>query len=191
MDMYSQIQLQNDQMMMYQAMQLQQQAYMYGSFPQAQVQYEQEPKEHKKQGKRSYNQCELWKRQALIEKVDKEGLTIKDAAKELEINYSTAKHIMKVYRQTGEVETKIMMKRKTKETYSPQSYSDWNMEVAPQAELQTYQQVQPCYYDMGASQCQLPIDENMQDVSFQPTQFEEGERRDVHNFLFSSQSGFQ
>ena len=30
-----------------------------------------------------------------------DGYTIKDAAARLEINYSTAKHILKVYRKTG------------------------------------------------------------------------------------------
>ena len=69
-------------------------------------------------GKRAYVQCELWKRQLLVEKVEKEGMTIKDAAKQLDINYSTAKHIIKVYRQTGETETKIMMKRSKKESSS-------------------------------------------------------------------------
>lgn len=188
MDMYTQIQYSNEQMMMYQAMQamqLQQQAYMYDSYMQEQPQQTQDQKSSKS-GKRSYVQCDLWKRQTLVEKVDKEGLTIKDAAKELDINYSTAKHIMKVFRQTGEVETKIMMKRKTKETGSEPN-CDMNMDVQPQIPMEAYQQMQPTYYDMGFNQCQLPIDLNMQDVNFQATSFEEEEKEQMHAFFFQAQ----
>lgn len=120
--MYSQIQYQNEQMMLYQALQMQQQAYMYNAWVQEQQQNMQDDSSYnKKNGKRSYVQCELWKRQSLVERVEKDGMTIKDAAKELDINYSTAKHIMKVFRQTGETETKIMMKRKTKDQYDSNS----------------------------------------------------------------------
>ena len=42
-------------------------------------------------------------RQRLIKAVDEEGLTIKEAAQNLKINYSTAKHIVKVYKRTGEI----------------------------------------------------------------------------------------
>lgn len=38
------------------------------------------------------------------------GLNIKDAAVSLQLNYSTAKHIVKVYRKTGKVMTKMMEK---------------------------------------------------------------------------------
>lgn len=39
---------------------------------------------------------------------------MKDCAKRLGINYSTAKHILKVYRRTGSIETDLMKKRKEK-----------------------------------------------------------------------------
>lgn len=185
MDMYSQIQYQNEQMMLYQAMQMQQQAYFYNSVMPVDQQFQEEPKTGKKSGKRAYVQCDLWKRQSLVEKVEKEGMTIKDAAKELDINYSTAKHIMKVYRQSGEVETKVMMKRKRKDS-NQELLSTCNMETTPQIAMETYQQVQPCYYDMGMSQCQLPIDENMQDVNFQVEAFDEEERQNIQNFLFGN-----
>ena len=82
MEMFSQYQYQNEQMM-YQAMQLQQQAYLYSSYmPQQMIQTDN--KSEKKKSKRSYIQWDLWKRQALIDKVDKDGLTIKDAAKVLD-----------------------------------------------------------------------------------------------------------
>lgn len=53
--------------------------------------------------KRSYIPVELDKRQKLIQAVEEEGLTIKEAAQNLKINYSTAKHIVKVFKRTGEV----------------------------------------------------------------------------------------
>jgi hypothetical protein len=37
--------------------------------------------------------------------VESEKFTIKDAAETLGLNYSTAKHILKVFRQTGQAET--------------------------------------------------------------------------------------
>jgi transposase len=54
---------------------------------------------------------ELEKRQKLIQAVEEEGLTIKEAAQNLKINYSTAKHIVKVFKRTGEVQTQMMTKR--------------------------------------------------------------------------------
>ena len=53
--------------------------------------------------KRSYVPVELDKRSQLIHAVEEEGLTIKEAAHNLKINYSTAKHIVKVFKRTGEV----------------------------------------------------------------------------------------
>ncbi len=38
-------------------------------------------------------------------------MTIKEAAQNLKINYSTAKHIVKVYKRTGEMQTQMMNKR--------------------------------------------------------------------------------
>jgi hypothetical protein len=166
MEAYSQMQYQNEQFMLYQTMQAQQQAYYYNSMMQTQPEVEQELKPAKQNGKRAYTQCDLWKRESLVEKVEKEGLTIKDAAKELAINYSTAKHIMKVFRQSGKVETKIMMKRKSKDTcdYFPESSTQSVSNVA----METYEQAQSCLYDMGITQCQLPIDMNMMNVNYQP-----------------------
>lgn len=43
------------------------------------------------------------KRTKLIKAVEDQGLTIKEAAQTLKINYSTAKHIVKVYKRTGEL----------------------------------------------------------------------------------------
>jgi hypothetical protein len=34
-------------------------------------------------------------------------LTIKEAAQNLKINYSTAKHIVKIYKRTGEIQTQM------------------------------------------------------------------------------------
>ena len=53
--------------------------------------------------KRSYIPVEVDKRSKLIQAVEEEGLTIKEAAQNLKINYSTAKHIVKVFKRTGEV----------------------------------------------------------------------------------------
>ena len=39
-------------------------------------------------------------------------MQIKDAAEKLDINYSTAKHIIKHFKETGNCETKQMLKRK-------------------------------------------------------------------------------
>jgi len=61
--------------------------------------------------KRSYVPVEFDKRQKLIQAVEEDGLTIKEAAQNLKINYSTAKHIVKVFKRTGEVQTQIMNKR--------------------------------------------------------------------------------
>jgi DNA-binding NarL/FixJ family response regulator len=61
--------------------------------------------------KRSYIPVELEKRQRLIKAVEEEGLTIKEAAQNLKINYSTAKHIVKVFKRTGEVATQLTGKR--------------------------------------------------------------------------------
>lgn len=191
MDMYTQIQYQTEQLMMYQAMQLQQQSMFYNSYLGQQME---EPAEDSKQGvkgKRGYVQWELWKRQSLVEKVENEGLTIKDAAKELDINYSTAKHIMKVYRQSGEVETKIMMKRKTKGSSSQENFTEWDVGMDHQMNIQNLPQANPCYYGYNLNDCQLPIDEKMQDVNFEAERFDDETKENIHCFLFSNNSCFQ
>mmetsp|Transcript_23658 Transcript_23658/g.18099 ORF Transcript_23658/g.18099 Transcript_23658/m.18099 type:complete len:87 (-) Transcript_23658:730-990(-) len=53
--------------------------------------------------KRSYVPVELSKREDLVRVIEEERITIKEAALKLGINYSTAKHIMKTYKKTGEV----------------------------------------------------------------------------------------
>ena len=63
--------------------------------------------------KRSYIPVENNKRQRLIKAVEEEGLTIKEAAQNLKINYSTAKHIVKVSNKTGDVSTSMLNKRKS------------------------------------------------------------------------------
>lgn len=51
--------------------------------------------------KRSYMPVDVDKRQKLIKAVEEEGMTIKVASHNLKINYSTAKHIVKLYKRTG------------------------------------------------------------------------------------------
>jgi hypothetical protein len=68
----------------------------------------------KSKGKRPYQQIELWKRIELIDCVFQRRETMKDCAKRLNINYCTAKHILKVYRKTGSYETDLMRKKKVK-----------------------------------------------------------------------------
>lgn len=55
---------------------------------------------------------ELDKRQKLIKAVEEHGVTIKVAAHGLKINYSTAKHIVKLYKRTGKVSSQLSGKRK-------------------------------------------------------------------------------
>ena len=193
MDMYPEYCYQDNQMMVMQSMQMQQQNYYYNQMGQ----WTQNQKSVSNcKSKRSYVQCELWKRQSLVQKVEKEGLTIKDAARELDINYSTAKHIMKVYRQTGEVETKIMMKRKTKDTTSLESYGDNNFDFVPQVSQNQIHEVQPTYFNTGYSQCQLPIVGNMKDEAFIPEKysnessfiFNAEEKHNIKLFFFGQES---
>jgi hypothetical protein len=49
--------------------------------------------------KRSYIPVDMEKRNHLVKLVEKESLTIKDAAVQLKINYSTAKHIIKTFKK--------------------------------------------------------------------------------------------
>lgn len=68
-----------------------------------------------KQTKRAYQQVDLWKRKELIDCVNRKQETMKECAKRLQINYCTAKHIMKVFRRSGSYETDLMRKKKQKE----------------------------------------------------------------------------
>ena len=139
----------------------------------------------RKRSKRPYIQCELWKRQALIEKVDKEGMIIKDAAKYLEINYLNAKHIMKVYRQTWQAKTKVLMKKKNRDS------KQWidvdqeaDMEVEQQYSTDMDSQAQAPYCESNYGQCQLPIDENMMNINFLPEPMSDKDKQRLHSFLF-------
>jgi hypothetical protein len=186
MDRYNQIQYQNEQLMLYQAMQHQNQSMNYRPYYGQQAEDSKEDVKEATRGKRAYVQCELWKRKSIVEKVEKGGMTIKDAAIELGINYSTAKHIMKVYRKSGDVETKIMMKRKTKDLSSEEHYYDRNIAMNPLMTMQNIPQANSYYYDREINSCQLPIDEKMQDVSFNAEKFDDEQIESIHSFLFKS-----
>lgn len=69
----------------------------------------------KEKSKRAYQHIELWKRKELVEKVSSREETMKDCSKRLGINYCTAKHILKIFRRTGSIETDLMKKKKEKE----------------------------------------------------------------------------
>ena len=64
--------------------------------------------------KRSYIPVDYANRKGLVDLVETHGMTIKDAARRLQINYSTAKHIMKVFKKTGAAETVLMKRRRQK-----------------------------------------------------------------------------
>ena len=59
------------------------------------------------ENKRIYVSLAKEVREQLIHAVEKDGITIKDAAASMNINYSTAKHIMKQYKAYGIVETQV------------------------------------------------------------------------------------
>lgn len=61
----------------------------------------QEGQDDLNKSKRSYLPVGIGKKRALIQQVE-EGMTIKEAAQQLGINYSTAKHIVKLYRSSKE-----------------------------------------------------------------------------------------
>ena len=68
--------------------------------------------EDERSDKRGYVQLGVSKRLELVKIVEEENIPIKDAALRLNINYSTAKNIIKTFKRTGQVETKQMLKRK-------------------------------------------------------------------------------
>lgn len=92
---------------------------------------------------------------------------------------------MKVYRQSGEVETKIMMKRKTKESSPQEHFSETDIPMNHQMNMQNLPQNNSCYYSQSINNCQLPIDEKMQDVNFEPEEFDDETKESIHCFLFS------
>lgn len=73
------------------------------------VDAEDEKREGKKitnQGcKRQYIQIDIEKRKELLEELEKNNTTIKNAAEKLNINYSTAKNIVNVYRREKRIHT--------------------------------------------------------------------------------------
>ena len=99
---------------------------------------------------------------------------------------------MKVYRQTGEVETKVMMKKKNRDS------TQW-IDVDQEADMDIDQpysanvdsQAQTSYYESNYGQCQLPIDENMMNINFLSESMSEEDKQRLHAFLFWSQSSYQ
>jgi hypothetical protein len=71
MDMYNQFQLQNEQFMLYQAMQHRNQSMNYRPYFGQQAEDSKEDVKEVTRGKRAYVQCELWKRKLIVEKVEK------------------------------------------------------------------------------------------------------------------------
>lgn len=66
----------------------------------------------KEMKKRKYSYISLASRKELIKLVYKEGKQIKEAAADIGVNYSTAKHIIKVFKNTGNIETQPMLKNR-------------------------------------------------------------------------------
>jgi DNA-binding MarR family transcriptional regulator len=56
-------------------------------------------------GKRSYSHVKMNQRMELIGLLENKDVTIKEIADQLCINYSTAKHIVKQFQKTGNLET--------------------------------------------------------------------------------------
>ncbi|CAK84829.1 unnamed protein product (macronuclear) [Paramecium tetraurelia] len=67
-------------------------------------------------------------RQALIERVTSTGCTIKSAAKDLSINFSTAKAIMQIFRREGRVTKKIVREIKQKSNKNLGSNNEDNIQ---------------------------------------------------------------
>ena len=65
--------------------------------------------------KRERAPISLQKRRELISMAEQPGLTVKEAAKRAHVNYSTAKHIVKAYRTSGQVESLAERKRMVKQ----------------------------------------------------------------------------
>ena len=62
--------------------------------------------------KREYVQVEPRQRLELIKKTFSKQMSVRSAAKSLGIKYTTARHIVNVYKRTGHVESLTAMKRK-------------------------------------------------------------------------------
>ena len=57
----------------------------------------------KRRQRHPYSQVGTHQRQALLDLVQRDGLIIKEAAKRLAINYSTAKTILQLWKRTGRI----------------------------------------------------------------------------------------
>jgi molybdenum-dependent DNA-binding transcriptional regulator ModE len=55
------------------------------------------------ENKRQYISVSLKQKINLVKEVEEEGRSIKESSSALGINYSTAKHIINVFRKTGDV----------------------------------------------------------------------------------------
>jgi hypothetical protein len=60
-----------------------------------------------KKGKREYVPINSEKRRSLLRMMDNDHISIKEAAKKLNLNYSAAKSIIKTFKNTGRVEKLI------------------------------------------------------------------------------------
>lgn len=109
---------------------------------------------------------ELDDRESLIEKVISEGKTIKQASEEMNINYSTAKHILKVFRKTGRAETLLMLKRQKK------NKEDVDMDSSPQTQESSEE-----ITELGR---QLPLPENTHAIIVDP---QSQEHHNMQNFF--------
>jgi DNA-binding MarR family transcriptional regulator len=58
----------------------------------------------KRRQRQPYNQVETNQRQVLLDLVQRDGLIIKEAARQLDIKYSTAKTILQLWKRTGRIE---------------------------------------------------------------------------------------
>ena len=81
----------------------------------------------KKRNKRAYVQQPKELRLTLIDLCLNKKMTIKDAADQLKINYSTAKYIIKMYSECGKIETEVQI-RKRKRAEASTNIADMELE---------------------------------------------------------------
>ena len=62
--------------------------------------------------KKYYSHTDKRKREQLVRLVEEQGLSIKEASDRLGINYSTAKYIVKTFRETGSIETHQQVRKR-------------------------------------------------------------------------------
>ncbi|CAK56226.1 unnamed protein product (macronuclear) [Paramecium tetraurelia] len=94
--------------------------------------------DQKKNGKfgLKYAKISNKQRQALIERVTSTGCTIKSAAKDLSINFSTAKAIMQIFRREGRITKKIIREIKSKTIKNLGQNNEDNIQKKSQLEEQ-------------------------------------------------------